>query len=355
MKEIELIEYVKSNLRCIFAPVSFVQLISIQTERTEHGFTVDLIAELLINKKKKVRLLFEVKSEGQPRFARLAAMELKSIINQNKDTYGVLVAPFISDESKQICKENNIGFMDLAGNYLFSFDSVYLSKEGQGNPHINNRPVKSIFSTKATRVLRVLLCNPKTEWYVQDLAKEAEISIGHASNIKEQLLDFEWLEEKHVGKKIKYVLNKPGVLLQKWSENYSYTRNKLRNFYALEDLATSENNVIEYFQKNKGNYAFSLTSGASRVAPFLRYNRIYFYLEGDIERMIQELGWKEVDTGPNITILEPYDEGIFYQTQEINRAKIVSNVQLYLDLQTLESRGKEAAQYLLDQKLSKKW
>lgn len=87
----------------------------------------------MIHKKKKVRLLFEVKSEGQPRFARMAAMELKRIINQNKDSYGVLVAPFISDESKQICKENNIGFMDLAGNYLFSFDSAFLSKEGQGN------------------------------------------------------------------------------------------------------------------------------------------------------------------------------------------------------------------------------
>lgn len=71
--------------------------------------------------------------------------------------------------------------------------------------------------------------------------------------------------------------------------------------------------------------------------------------------MVKELGWKEVDTGPNITIMDPYDSGIFYQLQDINHAKIVSNVQLYLDLLKLESRGKEAAQYLLDQKLRKEW
>jgi hypothetical protein len=350
-----MVDYIKKNIYSIFAPVSFVQLTSIQSERNEQGFGVDLTAEVVINKKKIIRLLFEVKSLGQPRVARLAVLQLKNQIYQNKERYGVFVAPFISDESKQICKDNSIGFMDLAGNYLFSFDSIYLSREGQGNNHPSNRPLKSVFSIKSTRILRVLLCNPKKEWYVRDLAEEAEISIGQTSNIKQQLLDFEWLEEMLVGRKVKLILIKPEMLLQKWSENYRYTQNKSRNFYAIDDMTTIENNVVEYYQRNQGNYAFTLTSGASRVAPNLRYNRVYFYMQGDIDRMVRELEWKEVDTGPNITILEPYDEGVFYQTQEINQAKIVSNVQLYLDLQSLESRGREAAQYLLEQKLRKEW
>ena len=355
MKEIGLIEYIKNNLSTIFAPVSFVQLNSIQSVENQQDFGVDLTAEVIINKKKKVRLLFELKAEGQPRVARFAAMELKHQVNQNKDMYGVFSAPFISDESKQICKDNNIGFLDLAGNYLFSFDTIYLNREGQINPNPSTRPLKSVFSTKSTRILRVLLCSPKKEWYVQDLAKEAEISIGQASNIKQQLLDWELFEEKVVGRKTKLVLSKPELLLQKWSENYSYTRNKSRNFYATDEVATLENNIINYFLRGRAQYAFTLTSGASRVAPFLRYSRIYFYMQGDLDRLVKDLGWKEVGTGPNITILEPYDEGIFYQTQEINQAKIVSNVQLYLDLQTLEARGKEAAQYLLEQKLRKEW
>ncbi len=355
MNKIALIEYVKSNINSIFSSVSFVQLSFMPNEANEQNSGVDLMVEAMMNKNKKIRLLFATKPEGQPRYARLAAMELKTHINQNKDSYGIFVAPYISNESIEICKDNHIGFMDLAGNYLFAFNNIYLNREGQVNPSPNNRPVKSIFTPKSTRIVRVLLCNPKKEWFVKDLAKEAEVSIGQTSNVKQQLLDREFLQEKLVGKKIKLVLKEPALLLQKWSENYKYSQNKLRNYYTLDDLAKSEDNIIEYFKKTKGNYAFTLTSGASRVAPYLRYKRIYLYYQGDIDQMANELEWKEVDTGPNITILEPYDSGVFYQLQEINHAKIVSNIQLYLDLLMLESRGKEAAQYLLDQKLRKEW
>jgi hypothetical protein len=355
VNKIALIECVKSNITSMFSSVSFVQVSFIQNEKNEPYSGLDLLAEAIIDKNKKIRLLFAIKPEGQPRYARMAAIELKTQINQNKDSYGIFVAPYISNESKIICRDNNIGFMDLAGNYLFSFKNVYLNREGQINPSPNNRPVKSIFTPKSSRILRVLLCNPKNEWYVQDLAKEAKVSIGQTSNIKKQLLDMEYLEEKLVGKKIKLVLKKPELLLQEWSENYKYSQNKSRNYYTLHDLAKSENDIIEYFTKNKDNYAFTLTSGASRITPHLRYKRIYFYYQGDIDQMVKELGWKEVDTGPNITIMDPYDSGIFYQLQDINHAKIVSNVQLYLDLLKLESRGKEAAQYLLDQKLRKEW
>lgn len=355
MKELDLVEYAKNNIYSIFTPVSFVQITSIQSESQNLDIGIGLTAEAVINKKKKIQILFVVKSEGQPRFVHLAAMQLKNLISKEKDSYGVFVAPFISDESKQICRDNNIGFLDLAGNYLFSFDSIYLNREGQINPNPKNRPLKSVFSTKSTRILRVLLCNPKKEWYVQELAKEAAISIGQASNIKQHLLNLEWVEEKEIGSKTKLVLSKPELLLQKWSENYSYTRNRSRNFYALGDTSVLENNVVSYFQGDCIKYAFTLTSGASRIAPNLRYNRIYFYMQSDIDRLVNDLGWKEVDTGPNITILDPFDEGIFYKTQEINKAKVVSNIQLYLDLQSLEARGKEAAQYLLEQKLKKEW
>jgi hypothetical protein len=258
VNKIALIEYVKSNIKSIFAPVGFVQIAFIQNERSEQDIEVDLIVEAMINNKKKMRLLFDAKSEGQPRYARLAAVQLKNQINQNKDWYGIFVAPYMSDESKQICKDNNIGFIDLAGNYLFSFDKIYLSREGQPNPSPNNRPIKTIFSTKSTRILRVLLCNPKKEWYVKDLALEADVSIGQTSNVKQKLLDFEYIEEKLVGRKLKLVLIKPELLLQKWSEHYSFTRNQSRNFYTLDDIETSETNVIKYFQRTRNGKCINI-------------------------------------------------------------------------------------------------
>ncbi|GAH48685.1 unnamed protein product, partial [marine sediment metagenome] len=57
----------------------------------------------------------------------MAASQLRNIVSNRKNYYGVFAATFISGESKQICRENGIGFIDLAGNCLFKFDNVYLS------------------------------------------------------------------------------------------------------------------------------------------------------------------------------------------------------------------------------------
>ena len=50
-------------------------------------------------------------------------------------------------------------------------------------------------------------------------------------------------------------------------------------------------------------------------------------------------------------ILIPYDEGVFYKNQRINNRDIVSDIQLYLDLQTAEGRAEEQASVLAQQNL----
>ena len=67
------------------------------------------------------------------------------------------------------------------------------------------------------------------------------------------------------------------------------------------------------------------------------------------------LGLKEVSTGPTVTLLQPYDEGVFYGLQTVEEAKVVSDVQLYLDLKSYKTRGEEAAEFLLKNRLEKTW
>jgi len=243
----------------LFKSTNFIKVTDIKSEFKglfpNQQVKPDLIAEVQTKDKRKYLLVFEVKSAGQPRYARMASSLLRDMISNRKNWYGVFAATFISEESKQICRENGIGFIDLAGNYLFTFDNVYLSIDGRPNLYPSTRPLKSIFSTKSTRALRVLLCNPRKEWFVKDLAIEAIISLGQAFNIKQRLLEFEFIEES---------------LLRNWSNNYNYRKNKIRNLYSLDDVGVLERKLINYFKENQISYAFTLTSGASRVAPFLR-------------------------------------------------------------------------------------
>ena len=358
MKEPEIIEKLQKSIKEIFDSTGTVKVTRTGfagTRLLNQEIKPDLVVQAETKEKEKYLIVFEVKSAGQPRYARMAANQLQSICGNRENVYGVFGAPFISEESKKICQDAGIGYLDLGGNCLLRFDNVYISLEGKPNPYPSTRPLKSIFATKSTRALRVLLCNPKRDWFVKNLAKEANISLGQASNLKKRLLEFEFIKEIGNEKAAKFRLSNPEILLNRWTEYYTYRQNRMRNYYSLDDVKEIEEKLSDYCETKKIRYAFTLTSGASLVAPFLRYKRVFVYLSNSIEKAALALGWKEVPSGPNITILEPYDEGIFYGLQDINGMKVVSEVQLYLDLKGYKERGEEAAQFLLENRLRKQW
>ncbi len=74
-----------------------------------------------------------------------------------------------------------------------------------------------------------------------------------------------------------------------------------------------------------------------------------------LEDMVLLLNLKEVESGANVMLLEPYDEGLFYGTQVIDDIKIASSVQIYLDLRGYKGRGEEAAEVLLRDVIKPKW
>ena len=91
------------------------------------------------------------------------------------------------------------------------------------------------------------------------------------------------------------------------------------------------------------------------MAPFVRFMRFFSYIDGDIEDIAKALQLKKVETGANVTLLQPYDEGVFYRLQDINGINIVSDIQLYLDLKSYKGRGEEAAKAIFEQRIKTKW
>ena len=358
MQVSEIIEKLQKAAKDLLETTGFVKVIKIRSEfenLKKSGFRPDLAFMVQVREQDKYVLIFEIKSLGQPRYVRMAANQLQSFIRKKQDFYAVFGAPFVSEESRQICKEEGIGFIDLAGNCFFKFDNVYLSAEGRPNPYPGTRPLKSIFSSKSTRVLRILLKNPKKSWLLKDLAEVSKISIGQASNIKKRLSEYEMIKEKDVGKRTEFWLSNPQTLLSKWENYYTYRSNKIKNYSSLEDVKVIEDKLADYFKANNIPYAFTLASGASRIAPFLRYNRVFCYVDGPIESIAEDLKLKEVISGPNVSLLLPYDGGVFYGLQEIQNLKVVSDVQLYLDLKNYKERGEEAANFILNERLKKQW
>ena len=340
----------KKSLLSLFEEVSFIKVRSSKYNIKINNKAIDILFDTLVSGK-PARIIIEVKSQGEPRLVRMAISQLKSYLQEYKDAYGILVAPYLSDTSRQICKEEGVGCADLAGNAFISFKNILIDRSGIPNPFAVKRIAKSVFPPKSSRVLRVLLVSPSKKWFVEEMSTEAGISIGLVSKVKQALLAEEWIREE--GKK--FYLVKPEEALARWTDNYSYKRNEIYSFYSGLSEDQLEKAIGKECIKRNLQYGLALFSGARKVAPFVRFLRFFAYVDGNTDEIADALQFKKVESGANVSLIDPYDEGVFYGLQNINGVNVVSDIQLYLDLKSYKGRGEEAAQAVFEQRIKTTW
>jgi len=322
---------------------------------------VEMIVEVELSDLKKHEIIVEVRNNGQPRYARDAINKLLDYLEYYPPgAYGVFIAPYISPEAAELCTKKNIGYTDLSGNCKLSFDGVYIEKKGNPNRYAEKRGLRSLYSPKAERILRTLMNVSipgfkitERNWQVKHMAQDANVSLGHVSNVMKLLRDREWI----LGDKNGFVLKKPELLLAEWKDNYSFRRNEVRNFYSMSDPARIEYALSDVCGKGNIKYGLTCFSGAARLAPEVKYQRVMAYIgdNSDMEHIVSSLGLKEVSSGANVSLMIPYDEGVFYESRKMDGVIIVSPVQIYLDLTGFRGRGEEAAEALLERMLKKSW
>jgi len=261
------------------------------------------------------------------------------------------MAPYISPQSAEICAKEGVGFLDLAGNCRLSFGQIFIRRESNRNPFAQKRDLRSLYAPKSTRVLRVLLMRKFDWWKTQALADEASVSLGQVANVKKLLLDREWIAEGDEG----FRLTNPQDLLTDWTENYTYRKNTVRDFYSMMGTDEVEDVFAKACRELDIPYAFTCFSGARRVAPAVRGQRTMAYVSTISAALLEQVGLKEVQSGANVSLIIPYDEGVYYEAREMNALRIVCPVQLYLDLKGYKGRGEEAAEAVWKQELSKLW
>ncbi len=345
-----LLKKAEEGITSVLADIAFLELKDSKTNVRINNKEVDFVLSTLISGK-PAKFIIEVKSQGEPRLIRMAIAQLKEYLKSFKDSYGILVAPYLSDASRQICKEAGIGCIDLAGNAFLSFKNVFIDRRGRPNPFTVARISRSVFSPKSSRILRVLFSDSSKKWYVEDLSREASISIGLTSRVKQALLSEEWIKEENK----RFYLAKPQEVLDQWVNNYSYEKNSGSSFYSGLSEDQLEAAIKKECEKRKYRYGLALFSGARKVAPFVRFMRFFSYIDGNIDDIAKALQLKKVETGANVTLLQPYDEGVFYGLRDINGINVVSDIQLYLDLISFKGRGEEAAQAIFEQRIKTTW
>ena len=346
----ELEKKAKDALRSCLSRVPFLKKADIKRQDSGGEMKPDFLIKLALSEGEQY-LVVEVKANGQPRLAREAINQLLRYRDLFPNAYGIFLAPYITPRAGELCKKEGIGYLDLAGNCYLCFDSVYIEQEGRPNVYKEKRDLRSLYSPRAERVLRVLLNGPGKAWKVADLAEEAQVSLGQVSNVKKLLMDREWIRVGSTG----FELSEPEQLLKEWEENYTFRRNRVLDFYSMKGPARTEADLAVYCSRKKFRYALTGFSGAARSGPAVRYQRVMAYLAYFNEDIGSELALQKVDSGANVSLFIPYDEGVFYGSRELGGAQVASPVQVYLDVRSFRGRGEEAAQVLFDQVIKPSW
>jgi Transcriptional regulator, AbiEi antitoxin, Type IV TA system len=289
-------------------------------------------------------LALEITSLGQPREIRGAMTRLTEIRRDLPDVYPVAVSQYIGPQGAALLKRNGFGYLDLSGNCYLSFGNVLIQKEGKRNARPSSRPLKSLFAPRATRVVRALLVDAQHPWRLEELAKTADVSLGHAHNVVKGLEQLSWITRNE---QQRIQLTRPGELLDGWVESYSYRSNPMESYFSPERVTRRLVGEIARAAHAEGRrYAFTLHSGAALVAPNVRLPAIHCYLEGDPAPIATALGLRPGEAEANVYLMTPYDDGVFHAPIEKSGLPVVCLPQLYADLYHYERRGREQAGYL---------
>ena len=64
----------------------------------------------------------------------------------------MIVSPYLSPESRAICTDHDVAYLDLAGNARLAFDTVYIERTVADKPRSETRALRSIFTPKAEAI-----------------------------------------------------------------------------------------------------------------------------------------------------------------------------------------------------------
>lgn len=208
--------------------------------------------------------------------------------------------------------------------------------------------MKNIFADKATLVMRKMIRDPDKKWVVRDFVGPSGVSLGMAQEVLETMARQGYIERVKKGPGSYSILTNRERLIEDWLEKYQFEMNEIDSYYS------PEKNFLKKIKANlkEDQYALALHTGANLITNFVRTDHIYVYLntktwDNDILKIRQRLELKELVRGGNIHFVSPYyKKSLFSHLQRIKGYRVVSNLQLYLDLYHFQPRGRAHAEYL---------
>jgi hypothetical protein len=149
-------------------------------------------------------------------------------------------------------------------------------------------------------------------------------------------------------------------LLFAWRDVYRFDRHRQHGYFTLLQGKKLRDALAGLDLRTGGFAAYAAFSAAEFQAPHVRQPKTWLYVrEQDISTFEGLVEAKLVESGENLAVLIPDDDGVFYLADGgkvgEQRMGCTNAVQTYVDLFHCGGRGEEAAEAVLNQCLKPEW
>lgn len=260
----------------------------------------------------------------------------------------LVVAGDITRSSLDRCVELGVCVLAENGNGYVRFHRFMYKQFVPGKRMPARGGPGSIFSAKASRLVRALLCRYPEPWDQSELAQVTGVSSGYVSSLVGKMLDADYIRRNR--KKLRVV--DPNRLLDDWASRYRFDRYRRSRFaMSMSEYLQGLRKFQQEMRRQSIRFAFTGWSAAYIISPYGTPDAIVAY----VERLTGGMPFRAlhpVENQGNVLLLLPREEGVFQFAQEGEFGPMVADVQCYLDLLSLPGRAAEQAEVLREKRLA---
>lgn len=222
------------------------------------------------------------------------------------------------------------------------------------------------FADRGSLVVRKLLASPGSRvWRLRELAIAADVGLGTTSRVVDQLERQGLVQSsgRH-GRALAIRVSSPERLFERWTQAYTWERNQSIAVHApIGDPVIFLQRLRDFMWRNT-RWALTLQSGAALVAPHATWERIHVYIDtpgvAGLTHLAQGNQWPVASDGRLVLMRPFYRTAVWPGVRDIGTSddsavRVVSDLQLALDLWHYPLRGREQAERLLDLSLRPLW
>jgi len=348
------------QLEKLLREIPWLQDVKVVRNPAEYDRAFDLLAFFRLPRGPEIELWVDVQAEPRPsRFPYVAIHREFDQDTTKRVRVGLFAAPHISPRMAEVCESRGWSWFDLAGNCRISIPE-WLHLHHTGNPPVHSRPKPkaNLGTSEASRIVRVLL----TPFYVghswtqrsMQMHCEPGISLGLVNKVVKYLHEESFIELIDGGG---FRLSDPVKLLFAWRDAYRFDQHQRQGYFTLLQGNKLRAALGKLGLLSGGLAAYAAFSAADFQAPNVRQSKTWLYISSqELDHFKEIIEAKPVDSGENMVVLVPADDGVFFHKETGGDQLPSTNpVQTYVDLWHCGGRGQEAAEAVLEQCLKPKW